>query len=157
MISKFKADLISILYMKSFLNILFLMSWSIFFLRKSEMSSQTGSIFPLVLTLHTMTRNLIIGDCHVCLTTVLDQSRLISVALSIDFLVKKWVNAMAMRMIAMCRIDLFSKLFVRIFVCRPDRFHKRLFDSENYLRVYFMYYRYIIWLYFIALSLWLNK
>lgn len=53
------------------------------------MSSQTGSIFPLVLTLHTMTRNLIIGDCHVCLTTVLDQSRLISVALSIDFLVKK--------------------------------------------------------------------
>lgn len=56
---------------------------------KSEMSSQTGSIFPLVLTLHTMTRNLIIGDCHVCLTTVLDQSRLISVALSIDFLVKK--------------------------------------------------------------------
>lgn len=75
------------------------------FLRKSEMSSQTGSIFPLVLTLHTMTRNLIIGDCHVCLTTVLDQSRLISVALSIDFLVKKWVNAMAMRMIAMCRIS----------------------------------------------------
>lgn len=68
-------------------------------------SIQTGNIFPKVVTLHTMTRNLFIGGWHVCLTTVLDHSRLISVALSIDFLVKKWVNAMAMRMIAIWRIS----------------------------------------------------
>lgn len=58
---------------------------------------------PKVLTFHPMTRNLIIGGWHVCITTVLDQSRLISVALSVDFLVRKWVKAIAMRMIAMCR------------------------------------------------------